>query len=323
MTDAANTNRRAGLRFTLRHLEYFVAVGETGSVTKAAQRVSISQPSISAAISHLELEFGVQLFVRQHAQGLSLTPAGRTLLRETKLLLQQAEALHATATTLASEISGPIDVGCLVTLAPFVVPAVSQSFGDHYPRVRLRIVEEHQEGLLGKLRAADIAVALTYDLDIPADLAFEPLVDLPPYVLCARDHPFAERHNVGLEELAPEPLVLLDLPMSRTYFLSLFQARGLQPTVRTRTQLPEVMRGLVARGYGYGIANVRPLNMESLDGLGLAYVPLAGDHRPMRLGLATLAAARKTRLLDAFEEHCRAVISEASMVGMAPRPVPA
>lgn len=58
------------MRFTLKQLEYFVAAGEQGSITFASEKVSISQPSISAAISHLEAEFGVQLFIRHHAQGL-------------------------------------------------------------------------------------------------------------------------------------------------------------------------------------------------------------------------------------------------------------
>ncbi|MEO0361306.1 MAG: LysR family transcriptional regulator, partial [Pseudomonadota bacterium] len=65
------------IRYTLRQLEYFVAVGEAGSIAQASERVSVSSPSISAAIGALEAEFGVQLFVRQHAQGLSLTPGGR------------------------------------------------------------------------------------------------------------------------------------------------------------------------------------------------------------------------------------------------------
>lgn len=64
------------MRFTFRQLEYFVATGESGSIRLASERIHVSQPSISTAISQLEREFGLTLFVRQHAQGLSLTPAG-------------------------------------------------------------------------------------------------------------------------------------------------------------------------------------------------------------------------------------------------------
>ncbi|MDX1575667.1 MAG: LysR family transcriptional regulator, partial [Kiloniellales bacterium] len=79
------------MTYTLKQLRYFAAAGETGSVTKAAALVHVSQPSISAAIAHLEQVFGLQLFIRHHAHGLSLTPAGRRLLGEAKRLLDQAE----------------------------------------------------------------------------------------------------------------------------------------------------------------------------------------------------------------------------------------
>ena len=71
------------LRFTLRQLEYFVAVGECGSIALASEKVNVSSPSISAAINQLEKEFGLPLFVRQHAQGLSLTLAGILNLKRT------------------------------------------------------------------------------------------------------------------------------------------------------------------------------------------------------------------------------------------------
>jgi DNA-binding transcriptional LysR family regulator len=90
------------MRYTLRQLEYFIAAGETGSITIASERIHISPPSISTAIAHLERELGIQLFIRHHAQGLSLTPAGRDLLREAKSLIAQAEGLY----TLASRPTG-------------------------------------------------------------------------------------------------------------------------------------------------------------------------------------------------------------------------
>ncbi len=75
------------LRFTLRQLEYFVAVGEAGSIAKAAEQVNVSPPSISASIAQLEAEFGVQLFVRKHSHALALTAGGRLFLKEAARLL--------------------------------------------------------------------------------------------------------------------------------------------------------------------------------------------------------------------------------------------
>lgn len=85
------------MRFTLRQLEYFIAASEVGSITLASERIHISQPSISTAISHLEKELSVQLFIRHHAHGLSPTPVGRELLREAKALVAQAQNLYLKA----------------------------------------------------------------------------------------------------------------------------------------------------------------------------------------------------------------------------------
>ncbi|HTI02871.1 MAG TPA: LysR family transcriptional regulator, partial [Acidisoma sp.] len=116
------------MRYTLRQLQYFVAAAEAGSITLGSEKISISQPSISAAISTLEREFGVQLFIRHHAQGLSLTPAGRRLLVEAKQLLQQAQSLYAVASEAAETVAGPLSVGCMVTMAPMVMPELAHGF---------------------------------------------------------------------------------------------------------------------------------------------------------------------------------------------------
>src|SRR5215470_8545344 len=92
--------------FTLKQLRYFVAVAETGSITEAGKRLYISQPSVSAAIAELEQRFGVDLFIRHHAQGLSLTPAGARLYKDAKNLLDQAEELRQGAVGLGQALEG-------------------------------------------------------------------------------------------------------------------------------------------------------------------------------------------------------------------------
>ncbi len=305
-------------RFTLRQLEYFVAVGEAGSIARAAERNNVSSPSMSAAIADLEAEFGIQLFVRQHAQGLSLTAGGRRFFAEVRALLAQAGSLHEVASDISERVRGPIAVGCLVTLAPYVVPELRRRFEDAHPQVRVRHVEADQGTLFDMLHRAQIDVALTYDIDVPRDVAFEPLLTLPPYALLGADHALARRRSVGLERLAALPLVLLDLPLSREYFLGLFAARGLEPEIGERTPSLAMARSLVANGFGYSLLNVRALNASAADGKALAYVPLSGDHRPVVLGLASARAPRKSRVQAAFEEHCRTVIVGGSAPGMQP-----
>jgi DNA-binding transcriptional LysR family regulator len=302
--------------YTLRQLEYFIAAGETGSITLASERIHISQPSISTAISHLEKELGVQLFIRHHAQGLSLTPAGRDLLREAKVLIAQAEGLYTLASETSGKVRGPLSLGCMVTLAPMLVPELAQSFQTAFPATQVRHIEGNQEQLLEGLRRAEVDVAIAYDLHIPDDIVFKPLVSLPPHVVVSEAHPFAGQTAVSLRELVSEPMILLDLPLSREYFLSLFYDAGLQPLVVARSAHQEVVRTMVANGYGYSIFNVRPRSNHALDGRKLVRVRLAGTHRPMTIGTATLKQLRQSRLVEAFETHCRSFISESYIPGM-------
>ncbi len=306
------------MRYTLRHLEYFVATCEAGSVTEAAQRIPVAQSSVSAAIAQLEAALGVQLFVRHHAQGVSPTPAGRQFAIRARALLRDATELERFAGELTNELSGLLELGCLVTLAPMVPPRLCQSFRAAHQGTTIEIVEAGQDGLLAGLRNGHLALAMTYDLELAEDLEFDVLTELRPHAVFAADHPLATREQVEIGELATEPLVLLDLPLSRQYFRSLFLAQGLEPTVAHRSRHPETIRTLVANGYGYTIVNARPLLDRALDGRPLRTVPIAGALRPMRLGLARRAGSRPTRLVAGFIDHCRAEIARDGVPGLQP-----
>ncbi|MEQ8603206.1 MAG: LysR substrate-binding domain-containing protein [Marivibrio sp.] len=295
------------VRYTLRQLEYFVAVGEAGGIAPAAAKLNVSAPSISTAISQLEAALGVALFVRRHAQGLALTAGGRRLYKAARALLDGAEALHAQAAEIADLPSGPISVGCLQTLAPTFLPAVRRRFEARHPHALFRQHEAHQEELFRMIRAAEIDAALTYELEIPADIAFEPLADLPPYVVLAPDHPLAAEERLPLQTLAAQPLILLDLPISRDYFLSLFQARGLSPLIAERTAHVAMLQSLAANGFGYGLLNAPSAAGGAADGKALAARPIADAVAPLRVGLMTMGAERKPRVLQAFEAVCREV----------------
>lgn len=308
------------LRFTLRQLEYFVAVGEAGSIAAAAERVSVSSPSISAAVAQLEAEFGVQLFLRRHAQGLSLTPGGRRVFQEAKRLLEQGRALHDVAADVATAAGGPLALGCFVTLAPFILPALRRSFAAACPEARVSQIEADQARLFELLRRAEIDLALCYDMEIPADIEFEPLAALPPYALLPAAHRLAGQGRVALDDLASEPMVLLDLPISREYFLGLAHAHGFRPVIAERTAELAVLRSLVGRGFGYALLNIRSPGAEAPDGAPLAAVELAGAFAPLRLGVAAARGARRTRVSRLFEAHARAEIARGAVPGL---PAPA
>lgn len=304
-------------RISLRQLEYFVAVGNAGSIADASERICVSSSSISSAISHIENELSVQLFVRHHAQGISLTPVGRLVMREAQQILDLTANLYSAASEANGAVRGPLRVGCFVTLAALVAPELCQGFARANPAVQITQIEDHQEGLLDKLRHAEIDVAITYDLQVAGgDIEFEPLASLPPHVIVSETHPLANRRAVALEELAALPMVLLDLPLSREYFLSLFHAAGVNPDIRARTASQDVVRSLVANDIGYSLANIRPRASLALDGRKIVRVRLAGKHRPMMLGLAWLKGRQMSRVVEAFCHRCRSFISDEYIPGM-------
>src|SRR5215510_11918692 len=293
------------MQFTLKHLRYFAAAAERGSVTAAARAIHVSQPSISEAIAHLEAVFDLQLFLRHHAQGLSPTPAGRRLLLEARSLLAHADDLQHSARGLADELSGDLDVGCFITFASLLIPGLLGAFATRFPEIRIKLHEDHTEALLASLRAGRFDLALTYDLNLGADLAFEPLAEVPFHVILPARHRLARRQAVSLKELIDEPLVLLGLPQSRDYFLSVFYGLGLQPRVAYETPSFEMVRGLVANGHGYSVMHSRPVSEQALDGTRLIYRPVSEKIRPTRLGLARRKDARLRRMATVFTEFCR------------------
>lgn len=304
------------IRFTLRQLEYFVAVGDAGSIAQAANRVNVSAPSISTAISQLENEFGLSLFIRKHAHGVSLTPAGKELLKHARKLLNDARHLSNMAGNISGNICGSLRVGCLLTFAQLVLPSLRRDFETKHPDVRIKQLELHQLEIFNHLRQAKIDIALSYDLDIPNDLDFLPLLELPPYALVSATHPLADLTSVSITDLQNFPMVLLDLPHSNSYFTSLFSQIGAKPIIAERTKDMAVMRSLVANGFGYSIANIRPQNDQSPDGKKLRFIPLTGNLRPMRLGIITHDAAQATLTIEAFIEHCKNSITDDNITGL-------
>lgn len=304
------------LRFTLRHLEYLVAVGEAGSIALASERVNVSSPSISAAISQLEAEFGLPLFVRKHAHGLSLTQGGRQFMEQARIVLAQAAKLNDLANDITGKVRGPLNVGCLLTFAQIIVPQLRRSFAQACPEVDFYQFECNQAEIFEGIRAAKLDVALTYDLDIPSDLRFVGLVSLPPYAVMDANHALAHRESVSAADLVEYPMVLLDLPLSADYFLSFFTGLGLRPKIAERTRDMAVMRSLVANGFGYSIANIRPLSDIAPDGRRLRFVPLTGPVRSMRMGLVLADGAGASLTVRSFVEHCRTVITADSAPGL-------
>lgn len=304
-------------RISLRQIQYFVATAESGSIIIASEKIHVSSPSISAAIAHIESELQAQLFIRQHAKGLILTDIGEKVMQECKVLLSQADNLYALVADFSGSVRGPLKLGCFTAFAPMIHAEVIQGFCNLYKNVTLNVSEDDQMVLMNRLIRNELDVALTYDLNLEEDLInFESLAILPPHVLVSESHPLAHNSAVTLEELTELPMVLLDMPYSNDYFISLFRKYKLSPKVTHSSRHVDVVRSMVANNLGYTILNVRPKNNYSLDGKRLVRLRIAGSHRPMHIGLATAKNATLNTVAQAFISRCRVFISNHYISGM-------
>src|SRR4029077_12262085 len=122
-------------------LEYFVAVAEEGSFTKAAERLLVAQPSLSQGIKKLEREVGQPLFDRL-PRGVALTEAGQRLLEHARLVLREIGDARERIREIGAQVTGSLAIGAIPTIAPFLLPSVVQDFRRRWPEVNLSLVED-------------------------------------------------------------------------------------------------------------------------------------------------------------------------------------
>lgn len=300
-------------RFTLRQLRYFLAAVEHGGIRPAAERIAVSEPAMSGAIAELEAVLGVRLFVRRRAHGLVPTRAGERLAEEARLLIERASGLERLARGLGEEPVGTLVLGCLVTVAPRFLPRLLRGFGDLYPQARLVALEDDQEGLIAGLKAGRLDLALTYDLQLDAAISFRPIAAVMPKVLLAPDHRLAGQAEIAIAALAEEPFALLDLPLSRDYFLGLFDQAGVRPAVAYRSGQVELVRGLVAAGLAWSLFNLVPEHDRAADGGQLVARRLAPPARVLELGLAARKDAPMSALAGRLVELATALVGAAPL----------
>lgn len=286
--------------FTLRQLEYFLAVAEHGSVTAAAAARHVSQPSISVAVSDLETIIGQKLFLRRAGQRLAISEAGRRL-------LLQARSILAQATDIAGEDgrwleSNQLSISCFRDIGPMYLPKLLTRFAAKNPGVDYRLLEGDLAEIRAQLLDGRCEIAITYITDLAgSEIELEPIDALAPYVMTAEGHPLSGREDISPEALRGERVIIEDFPVTIDYFLGIFRKHRLEPGEVQRVSSFEMQRGLVARGWGVGLSCVRPKVDRSYDGSALVCRPLASHEESQKivvahLGLKTLSGvARRFR----------------------------
>jgi DNA-binding transcriptional LysR family regulator len=304
--------RVADPSFTLVQLRYFASAAELGSMTAAARELRVSQSAVSTAVAQLESELGVQLLLRHHARGLTLTAAGQSFFHELRSFLVHAGELAEAAREAGGALVGGLSVGCFSTLAPFYLPGLLAAYEGRFPDVHVTVVEGEHAQLKRALREGSCELGLMYAFDLDEDIDRVLVGSARPYAIVAATHPLARRKRVSLAELAPEPMVLLDLPHSNAYFESIVASTGLVPQVRFRTSGYETVRALVANGHGYALLNQRPAHAETYDGHKVVSLDLTDKLPPLEIVLAWMRGVRLTRRAQTFIQLTRQMHADTS-----------
>lgn len=292
----------SGSPFTLRQLQIFAAVAEVGTISRAADRLYISHTAVSLALAQLEKALGSTLLARRRARGVELTSTGRSVLPLAHAVLNQASALYEEISG-TGEITGSIALGCFTSLGPTMLPRLVSTFVTAHPRSSVAFYEDLQQSLGDDLLTGTLDLALTYDVDLVGGLDKEVLDVRRPGVLLSAEHPLAlSGEPVSLVDLAEEPYVLLDSPLSMHHGRTILRSFGVHPHATYRSQSIETVRSLVGRGLGWSIVMQRPETNLTHEGRRVVIAEIAGEVSTLDVVLAWPRRRPLSRAGRAFVE---------------------
>jgi LysR family transcriptional regulator, hca operon transcriptional activator len=239
----------------LRHLRYFVAVAEEGSVTLAAERrLHTAQPSLSRQIRDMELEVGAQLMTRS-ARGVELTAAGRVFLDHARLALAQVEAAASAARRAAYPEQRTLALGFLSGCEPEWLPAVMHVLREELPRIEVRISSQHSPQLANGLTAAKLDAAVMRPEERYPDLIYRVLVTEPLIVVMPSDHRLASREAISPQDLAGEAFIGMadQAPVLRSLIEDYVRRSGIDLKPAHRVEYLSMAISLVASTRGVAL----------------------------------------------------------------------
>ena len=193
---------------TLTELKYVVAVAREKHFGKAAEACFVSQPTLSVAIKKLEDELAVRLFERS-ANEVTVTPIGEEIVRQAQSVLEQASNVREIAKRGKDPLAGPLRLGVIYTIAPYLLPGLVRNCIDRTPQMPLVLQENFTIKLVEMLRMGEIDCAIMAEPFPDAGLATAPLYDEPFMAAVPSHHPMAQQETVTAEQLKTETLLLL------------------------------------------------------------------------------------------------------------------
>lgn len=195
-------------RLTLRQIRYFVAVAEHGSFRRAADRLKVTQPTLTAQISTLEKTLGLQLLERSRT-GTTLAAAGRELLPSALRVLEELRAFGERSAALSTGVEGTYRLGVTPTLGPYLLPTILPKIHAEYAGLKLYVREAAPVDLEDDLRQGKHDVILTTEPVLSSELVVMPLFREPLKLAMAGDHRLARKRRINRSDIAGEKVLTI------------------------------------------------------------------------------------------------------------------
>ncbi|MGE5117925.1 MAG: hydrogen peroxide-inducible genes activator [Betaproteobacteria bacterium] len=275
---------------TLTELRYIVAVARERHFGRAAEACFVSQPTLSVAIKKLEDELDVKLFERG-ATEVSVTPLGEEIVRQAQSVIEQAQAIKEIAKRGKDPLSGPLRLGVIYTIGPYLLPDLVRQAIERVPQMPLMLQENFTARLLEMLRTGELDCAIMAEPFPDAGLAVAPLYDEPFMIALPAGHPLARRKAIPAEELKQETMLLLGtghcfrdhvLEVCPEYARFSSNAEGIRKSFEGSSL--ETIKHMVASGMG--ITVVPQLSVPAEPQPHVRYVPFAKPVPTRRVVLA-------------------------------------
>jgi LysR family hydrogen peroxide-inducible transcriptional activator len=289
----------------LRDLRYALVVGRQLSFSRAAEICGVTQPALNEQIHKLERELGVDLFERE-GRTIRVTPIGAAILAQARVALEAVERIADLARAGSDPLVGPLRVGIIPTVAPYLLTTLLTGARERLPDAPLVVIEQLTTQLIERLTHGFLDAAIVATDHHEDGLMEIPLYDEPFWLAVARDHPLATRDSAKLSEVDPASLMLLvDGHCLRDQTLALCSDpnRLHVPTSDVAGTSLDTLLQLVAAGLGSTI--VPALALDVARGTGVATVQLADSNAVRRIRIIHRPAVPRRAALAALAEVIR------------------
>ena len=306
---------------TLTELKYIVAVARERHFGRAAEACFVSQPTLSVAIRKLEDELGVQLFERGGSE-IGITPVGEQIVEQAQRVLEQTNAIREIAVQGKDPLVGPLRVGVIYTIGPYLLPRLVPRMIEDAPQMPLLLQENFTVKLLELLRQGDIDIAILADPFPDHGLVTLGVYDEPFVVAVPRQHPWARRKSIRSTELKEQTMLLLgtghcfrDQVLEVCPELSRYSqaSAGIQKTFEGSSL--ETIRHMVASGLGITVLPCTACAQPREDDL-LRYVPFEAPPPHRRVSLVWRKSFTRAPAIEAV----RQAILDAGLPGVTSLP---